>query len=86
MDKKSETLLRRLLKNWANRHCPPENARARLLWEAAQTTRNKIDLNIPLLRPQGRSITPSYSSDWTQTLFTWINENSFQYGLRARLI
>lgn len=86
MDKKSEALLRRLLKNWANRQCPPENGRARLLWEAAHTTRNKIDLDILLFRPQVRPNPPSNSSDWTQTLFTWINENSFLYGLRARLI
>ena len=86
MDKKSEALLRRLLKNWANRQGAPENGRARLLWEAAHTTRNKIDLDILPFRSRIRSTPPSHSSDWTQTLFTWINENSFQYGLRARLI
>ena len=86
MDKKSDSLLRRLLKNWVNRQCPPDNGRVRLLWEAAHTSRNKIDLNILLFRPQIRSYPSSHSSDWTQTLFTWINENSFQYGLQARLI
>jgi hypothetical protein len=86
MDKKSDTLLRRLLKEWASHECPPDNGRARLVWEAAHTSHNKIDLNVLLFRPQIRSNPSSYSSDWTQTLFTWINENSFQYGLQARLI
>ena len=86
MDKKSVSLLRRMLKNWANRQCPPDNGRARLIWEAAHTPRNKIDLSIVLFRPQIRPYPSSSSSDWTQTLFTWIHENSFQYGLQARLI
>jgi len=86
MDKKSDALLRKLLKNWANRQSPPDNGRARLLWEAAHTSRNRIDLNALLFHPQFKSYHSSYSNDWTQTLFTWINENSFQYGLQARLI
>lgn len=86
MDKKSDSLLRSLLKNLANRQSPPDNGRARLLQEAAHTPRNKIDLDILLFRPQIRPYPSSNSSDWTQTLFTWINENSFHYGLQARLI
>lgn len=86
MDKKSDSLLRRMIKNWANRQRPPDNGRARLLWEAAHTSRNKIDLDTLLFRPEIQPYPSSYSSDWTQTLFTWINENSFQYGLQARLV
>ncbi len=85
MEKKSEALLRKLIKDWANRYNPPDNGRARLLWEAAHSTRNKNGLNFRLHYPQFKSYPPSYSNDWTQTFFTWINENSFQFGLQARL-
>ena len=52
MNKKSDVLLRNMLKNWANRQRPPDNGRARLLWEAAQVSRNKIDLTVLFFRPQ----------------------------------
>ena len=86
MDKKSEALLRKLLKNWVNRQRPPENGRARLLWEAAHTSPGKNNTDLFLFRPQYRSHPSSSSSDWTLTLFTWINEYSFQVGLKPRLI
>ena len=86
MDKRSDALLRRLLKKWVNRLAPPDEGRARLLWEVAHAPRNKIDLDLLLFRPQFKSYTSSSTSEWTQTLFTWINENSFQVGLKARLI
>jgi len=86
MDKKSDALLRRLVKSWANRQSPPDNGRARLLYEVAHLPHNKIDLDLLLFRPQYKSYPTSSPSDWTQTLFTWINENSFQVGLKARLI
>ena len=85
MDKKSDALLRKLLKNWVNRQRPPENGRARLLWEAAHVSRSKIDLNALHLHPQYKSYPSSHSNDWPQTLFTWINENSFQFGIQTRL-
>lgn len=85
MDKKSDALLRKMLKNWANRLRPPDNGRARLLWEAAHVSSNKIDLTVLLFRPQFKPYPSSQSNDWPQTLFTWVNENSFQYGIRARL-
>lgn len=85
MNKKSDVLLRRMLKNWVNRHRPPDNGRARLLWEAAQLSRNKIDLSVLFLHPQIKIHPSSSTSDWTQTLFSWINENSLQFGVQARL-
>ena len=85
MNKKSDVLLRNMLKNWANRQRPPENGRARLLWEAAQVSRNKIDLTTLLFRPRIKHYSSSHSNDWPQTLFTWINENSLQLGLQARI-
>ena len=85
MNKKSDVLLRNMLKNWANHQHPPENGRARLLWEAAQGSRNKIDLTTLLFRPQIKHYSSSHSNDWPQTLFAWINENSLQLGLRARI-
>jgi hypothetical protein len=85
VNKKSDVLLHKLLKNWADRYSPPENIKARLLIEAAHTPRNKIDLSLLLFRPQFKAYPSSYSIDWKQTLFTWVNENSFQCGIRARL-
>ena len=85
MNKKSDVLLRNMLKNWANRQHPPDNGRARLLWEAAQGSRNKIDLTTLLFRPQIKHYPSSHSNDWPQTLFAWINENSLQLGLQARI-
>jgi hypothetical protein len=85
MDKKSDALLRKILKNWVSRQRPPDNGRARLLWDATHISRNKIDLTIILLRPQFRSHTSSSSPDWPQTLFTWINENSMQFGIQAHI-
>lgn len=84
MEKKSDALLRKMLKNWANQQRPPDNGRARLLWDAAQVSRNKIDLSVILLKPQLKSY--SSSNDWTQTLFSWINENSIQLRIQARII
>lgn len=85
MDKKSDALLRKILKNWVNRHCPPDNGRARLLWETAHVSRSKINLTALFLHPQYTSYPSSQANDWPQTLFTWINENSFQFGIQARL-
>jgi hypothetical protein len=85
MDKKSDALLRKMLKNWVNRQHPPDNGRARLLWEAAHVSRSKIDLTVHLFRPQYKSYPSSQSNDWSQTLFAWINENSFQLGNQVRL-
>ncbi|MFZ2095036.1 MAG: hypothetical protein WAV05_00220 [Anaerolineales bacterium] len=85
MDKKSDALLRKILKNWVNKQCPPENGRARLLWEAAQVSHSKFDLSVFRVLPQYRSFPSSSSNDWPQTLFTWISQNSFQFGIQARL-
>jgi len=86
MDKKKDILLRRLLKGWANRQAPPDNGRARLLWAASQASRNKIDLDTLLFRPQLRPHPAFSPRDWTQTLFAWVDENSLQYRFQVHLI
>jgi len=85
MENRSDTRLRKLIKNWANRQGPPDHGRARLLWEAARTPHNRMGANLWLIRPQLTPYPSSYSNAWMQSLFTWINENTFQYGLQARL-
>jgi hypothetical protein len=85
MDKKTDALLSKMLKNWVDKQSPPDNGRARLLWEAAQASRSKFDLSALRLFPQHKAFSSSYSNDWPQTLFTWINENSFQLRIQARL-
>ena len=86
MEKRSDVLLRKILNNWVNRHRPPENGRARLLWEAAHLSRNKIDLSVIISPPQFKSNPSSSLDDWHQTFFTWINENPLQLGIQARII
>jgi hypothetical protein len=85
MDNKSDAHLRKILKNWSNRLRPPDNGRARLLWEAARMPRSKFETFLLLFRPLSKSSPSSQSNDWSQTLFTWINENSFQYHIQVRL-
>jgi hypothetical protein len=85
MDKKSDVLLRRMLKNWVSRQRPPNNGRARLLWDAARVSRNKTDLSVLVPHPQFKSYPASHSTDWSQILFTWVAENSFQVNIQARL-
>lgn len=85
MNKRSDAELHRVLKNWINRQRPPENGRARLLWEAAHVARNKVDLSVLLFRPQYKSYPLSSTTDWAQTLFAWVNENSLQIRYQARL-
>jgi hypothetical protein len=75
-----------MLKNWADRQRPPENGRARLLWEAAHISRNEIEMRVTILRPQLTTQFSSSSPEWSQRLFTWINENSIQFGIPARII
>ncbi len=86
MDKKSDVLLRRFMKNWVNRYSPPVNGRSRLLLGAARAQRNKTERDGIVYRHQYNNYPTSYASDWAQQLFSWINENSFQVGLKARLI
>ncbi|OGO26725.1 MAG: hypothetical protein A2136_00820 [Chloroflexi bacterium RBG_16_54_11] len=85
MDKKSDAFLRNVLKNWVKQQRPPDNGRARLFWDAAHLSRNKIDLSVLFFRPQFKSYPQSSANDWPQTLFSWINENSLQFGVQARL-
>jgi hypothetical protein len=85
MNKKTDALLSKLIKNWVKKQSPPDNGRARLLWEAAQASRGKFDLSALRFLPQQKSFPSSYSNDWPQTLFAWISENSFQLRIQARL-
>jgi len=85
MDKRSDIILQKMLKSWANRQRPPENGRARLLWDAAHVSSTKIEMTVPFFRPQYRTYPSSMIDDWPQTLFSWINENSLQFRFQARL-
>lgn len=85
MDKGSDVLLSRLLKNWINRQKPPDNGRARLIWEAARISRNNRRAASMLIHSNSKSYPSPYLNNWPQTLFTWIDENSFQFALQARL-
>lgn len=85
MNKKSDALLRKIIKDWAVHQRPPNNARARLLWEAARLSRPKIDLSILLFHPIIKPYPLSHTNEWPQTFFAWISENSLQFTAQARL-
>jgi hypothetical protein len=86
MSKKSDALLRKILKDWASRQRPPHNGRARLLWDAAQLARPRIDLSVLLFHPKFKPYPLSHTNEWPQTLFIWINENALQFTGQPRLI
>jgi len=86
MENKSDALMRKILKKWVNRQHPPDSSRRRLLWDAAYISSNKIDLTLIFLNPQVKSYSSSTENDWHQRFFSWINENSIQFGIQARII
>jgi len=86
MEKRSDALLRKMLKNWVNRQRPPANGRARLLWDAAHVSHDKFDLTVILPHARFMPNPSSSSNDWPQTLFSWINENSIQLRIQARIV
>lgn len=86
MEKTTEVLIRKLLKGWVNQVQPPQNGRARLLWEVSHQSRG----NSPLFRSQtSRTDFNEYacnqSNEWTQSLFRWITENTVHNGIQARV-
>jgi len=86
MENKSDALLRKMLKNWVNRQHPPDSSRGRLLWDAAHISSSKIDLTLIFLHPQAKPYSSSAENDWHQKFFSWINENSIQFGIQAHII
>jgi hypothetical protein len=86
MNRSSDFLIGQYLKNWLGQHRPPANARARLLWDAAHQAPGTSQ-KLPLFpHPQFNHHQVSSSDEWSQTLFLWISEHSFQSGLQTRLI
>ncbi len=85
MQNKSDAQLRRILKDWASRPSFPIHLREKIMIKAAALSRNRIYLNNISSRPQFSSYPLTYSNDWTQTTFTWMNMNSFQREFQVRL-
>ncbi len=83
MENKSDAQLRRLLKNWVSRPSLPFHGRERLIIKAAAF--NKINLNALPYHLQFKSYPLTYSNDWSQTLFTWLNVSPFQVEYRPQL-
>jgi hypothetical protein len=86
MDRKKDGVLHRLLKNWANRQGPPSDGRVRLLRAASRLSHYKANLNTLLFRPKVDLYPAPASSDWTRTLFTWVDENALQFRFQVHLI
>jgi hypothetical protein len=86
MDRSKDLILRRMLKNWASASKPPENGRARLLWEAAQASKKKSAISPLNIQLQIGEHSTQQSGDWSQTLFfSWVFEHSIQSGMPTRI-
>jgi hypothetical protein len=86
MDRSSDLNLRRMLKKWATDSKPPENGRARLLWEAAHASKKKTATSVWAIKLQSDEHSTSQLNNWSQTLFfSWVFEHSIQSGMAVRL-
>jgi hypothetical protein len=74
------------MKNWAAHSKPPQNGRARLLWEAAQASKKKPIVS-PAFLHNSIGEHPARTADvWSQTLFfSWVFEHSVQSGMPLRV-
>lgn len=86
MNRSHDLVLRRLLKKWVSDSKPPENGRARLLWEAAQTTNKKIIFPTILVRFRFDEHPAQQIDNWSQTVFfSWVIEHTIQSGMVVRV-
>jgi hypothetical protein len=90
MDKATDLLIGKLLKNWTGRHRPPVDVRARLLWDAAHQKQAPARRIAPrssflLFSPQVDRPTDQYAENWSQALFQWASDHSLQAGMPTRL-
>lgn len=84
MEKMTEVLIRKLLKGWVNQYQPPQNGRARLLWEASRQSRNRSQSSISRSF-EFEDYPAPHSNEWSHTFFHWIMENTQRNGIQARV-
>jgi hypothetical protein len=84
MEKMTEVFIRKLLKGWVNQYTPPQNGRARLLWEASRQSRLQKQPSISHLVEYKECPAPQ-ANEWSHTLFRWILENGQHTGIQARV-
>jgi hypothetical protein len=84
MDKTTEVLIRKLLKGWVSQYHPPQNGRARLLWQASRQSRNQSQYSL-LRSGELKDNGAFHSNEWSHTLFRWIIENTEHNGIQARV-
>lgn len=86
MDRSKDLILRKVIKDWASSSKPPENGRARLLWEAAHATKKKSAISPFIIKLHADEQSIGQSNDWSQTVFfSWVFEHTLQTGVAARL-
>lgn len=86
MDKTTDVLIRKLLMGWVKQYHPPQNGRARLLWEASRQSRGENRISVSQLdRRDLEEYAVHHSNEWTHTLFNWIMENTAHNGIQARV-
>ncbi len=83
----SDSMIGRILKNWAAQHQPPLDSRSRLLSMAADFPQRKFRLSALIPRTQFNDfpIHSTNANEWTTIQFTWFFEQSFNAGLQARV-
>jgi hypothetical protein len=84
MEKTTEVLIRKLLKGWVSQYHPPQNGRARLLWEASRQSRNQSQYSLSYSSKFEDHSAP-HLNEWSHTLFHWIMENTEHNCTQARV-
>jgi hypothetical protein len=86
MDRSTDLVLRKVLKNWVSHSKPPQDGRARLLWEAAQSSKKKSIGSPSFIQPTIGEHSANTANGWSQTLFfSWVFEHTIQSGMSVRV-
>lgn len=87
MNKNTDVLLSRMLKNWVSQHQPPAYGRAQLLAQAAVTPRKKFSFSALIPRTDFNDCPArvSNTNEWAPAMFTWVFEKSFTTYMQARV-
>jgi hypothetical protein len=87
MNKNTDVILGRILKNWVSQHQPPAYGRAQLLSQASITPRKRFNFSalIPRTDFNDCPIRGINTNEWAPAMFTWVFEKSFTTCMQARV-
>lgn len=84
MEKTTDALIRKLLKGWVSQYHPPQNSRARLLWEASRQSHSQSQHSLSYSGKFEDRSAP-HLNEWSHTLFHWVMENTEHHGILIRV-